>query len=247
MGGAQAALPGGEAPWEVITAAIGRPFARADWERALAERRVVLEREWGVALWRFRKDVGPVERGSVLAPEGFIWTFPHIARVAHLERGIRKHFEGPFAVEEKIDGYNVRVVRLGGRVLALTRNGSPCPFATDRLVDFPGVLRLLEREPGTILCAEIAGRGNPYNVLAPPWLDAEVALFAFDLGSIGRRRFMPPERRARVCADYGIRAAPLFGRFEPGQAAAIYEILRELDVRGGEGVALERGVARLGR
>ena len=35
----------------------------------------------------------------------------------------------------KVDGYNVRIVRLAGRLVPFTRGGFVCPFTDDRLAD----------------------------------------------------------------------------------------------------------------
>jgi putative ATP-dependent DNA ligase len=240
-------VPGLERPWEIIAAGIGRPFDEARWQKAIAQKRVVLEDEWGAPFWRFRKDVGHVDRGSVVCAEGFLWEFPHIARIAHLARGIQRTFPGSYLVEEKVDGYNVRIARVGGRALAFSRNGRPCPFATDRLRDFPGILALLDARPGAVVCAEVAGPGNPYNVMSPPWVEGDIAMPVFDLGAFGPRGFLGPEERAAVCARHGVAEVRSFGRFRPGEAVRVYEVVRQLDAEGGEGIVMkaEDGGARL--
>ncbi|GIW72707.1 MAG: RNA ligase [Planctomycetota bacterium] len=234
-----AVLPGLERPWEVVAAATGHPFDEGHWRRALAERRVRLEQDWAAPFFRFSRDCAPAARGSVILREGYLWDFPHIARVLHLERGLRRAFAGPFEVEEKVDGYNVRIVRTGGELLAFSRSGYVCPFATDRLRELPGLARLLAERPELVACAEVAGPGNPYNVESPPWIERDVRLVVFDLGTLGPRRFLPPAERNALLERYGIEGVRRFGVFEPTDAAGVFEVVRQLDAEGCEGVVLK--------
>jgi len=85
---------------------------------------------------RFTDDFKDIPRGTVLLKDTILWGYPHIGRIFQLSTGIREQFEGPFWVEEKVDGYNVRVFTHNGDVYALTRGGYVCAFTTDRVRDF---------------------------------------------------------------------------------------------------------------
>ena len=71
-----------------------------------------------------------------------------------MKPGLRQQFPGYFWAEEKMDGYNVRVARVGDRVVAITRGGYLCPFTSDRLPDLLD-LTIFEQHPDLIPCAEI--------------------------------------------------------------------------------------------
>lgn len=78
-----------------------------------------------------------------------------------IESGVPRHFKGSFFAEEKVDGYNAKVVNVAGRILAFTRSGQVCPFTTDRILDFLPT-PFFEDHPEWIICAEIAGPDNSY-------------------------------------------------------------------------------------
>jgi len=85
---------------------------------------------------RFSDDFKEVPRGTAFFQETVIWGYPHIGRIFMLEKGVAEQFKDPFWVEEKVDGYNVRIFRVGDEIIALSRGGYICPFTTDRVPDF---------------------------------------------------------------------------------------------------------------
>jgi putative ATP-dependent DNA ligase len=89
-----------------------------------------------------------------------------IGRMFHLGQGLDANFACPFWVEEKVDGYNVRIFAHENEVLAVTRRGYICPFTTDRIKDFINI-NLFTVYPNLIVCAEVAGPENPYNTAGP--------------------------------------------------------------------------------
>ena len=76
-----------------------------------------LARNWGKYeyLLRFDKEISHIERGTVLYEKDssfeIIMGFPKIRRAMVLDPTIKKHFIGleKVAVEEKMNGYNVRI------------------------------------------------------------------------------------------------------------------------------------------
>jgi hypothetical protein len=100
-----------------------------------------LEHE-GVRYVRAAADRHELRRGAVLLEGRVLPFYPRIGRVFHLEQGLAKlvwpRTDRVWA-EEKIDGYNVRLARAGGRVLPFTRGGFCCPFTADRLADLGDV------------------------------------------------------------------------------------------------------------
>ena len=117
------------------------------WDESIERHDVVREEFDGVCFYRVTKKVGVLGKGAIITREGILFDFPRIARIMHLENGIRKAFAQPFYVEEKVDGYNIRVARIQGRVLAFSRGAYVCPFSTDRIADFLDVKRYLMKIP----------------------------------------------------------------------------------------------------
>ncbi|WP_456452626.1 RNA ligase, partial [Thermococcus sp.] len=130
----------------------------------------VVEGEFeGIRYVRFRDSAKGFRRGTVVFENGdVVLGFPHIKRVVQLDMGIKRVFKNrPFYVEEKVDGYNVRVVKVKDRVLALTRGGFICPFTTERILDFVNE-EFFKDYPNLVLVGEMAGPESPYIVEGPP-------------------------------------------------------------------------------
>ncbi|RMH32558.1 MAG: RNA ligase [Nitrospirae bacterium] len=205
-----------------------------------AEASGVLEHQqaFDVPYRRFVDAYRIIPRGTVLLPEGIMPGYPKIGRIVSL-RGLARSFDGPFHVEEKIDGYNVRIVRSGGRYLAFTRSGLVCPFTTDRLPDLiaPSILEaVFTAHPDAIICAEVAGAANPYIDSHSARVPEDIALFAFDVMALDREHFWPMEERNRLFLEYGIPAVPMFGTYRATDLEPLRDIVRRLDEEGGEGI-----------
>ncbi len=207
-------------------------------DEALAAGKARREEILDVAYLRFRDDWHHIPRGTVIVEGRIVWGYPRIGRILRLETGLAEQFGGPFQAEEKIDGYNVRIVHAAGRALAFTRGGFLCPFTTDRLSDLMDT-SFLEAEPERVVCAEVAGPENPYLVGHPPFIAEDVRLFVFDLMPLDRPGFEPPDRRAALVEAARLPAAPVLGRYTPADLEALRALLRRLDAEGREGVVLK--------
>lgn len=206
---------------------------------AIACNKAAREEFQGLEYVRLRDTVAGYRRGSLVLPDASVIPgYPSIGRVQSLRAGLRRHYDGAFWVEEKMDGFNVRVFRWQGRTYAATRGGYICAFSTDRLPDLlDGAI--LEDEPGLVLCAEIAGPENPYLEGAPPGITEDVAAFVFDMMRMGRTGFLPQEEKMARLRDYGLPPAPIFGRFLPTDLDALQELVLRLDAEGSEGVVFK--------
>ncbi len=145
----------------------------------------------GIRYVRFRDSArGGFRRGTVVFENGDVVPgFPHIKRIVQLENGgVRRVFKGgePFYVEEKVDGYNVRVVKVGRRILALTRGGGfVCPFTTERILDFVDEGFFRDYPDLVLVGGEMAGPESPYIVEGPPYVEGGTSGFS---SSTSRRR-----------------------------------------------------------
>jgi putative ATP-dependent DNA ligase len=211
-------------------------------QQALDHRKARAEGFAELRYLRVTDDFHATPRGTVLAGERLVYGYPHIGRILELETGLALQFEQPFWVEEKVDGYNVRVARLGERAVALTRGGFVCPFTTDRLADLAD-LRILDDHPDLVLCAEVAGPDQPYVAGHPPHVTEGVQLFAFDLMEVGRPGFLPAADRERLLSAYGLTRPQRFGRFAPADWRAIQALVQRLDRERREGVVMKEDSA----
>ncbi|MDR4508487.1 MAG: RNA ligase [Candidatus Brocadiaceae bacterium] len=209
------------------------------WHESFGRQDVMCETFEDVSYYRVRKKVGLLERGAIVTPEGVLFAYPRIARILHLENGIRASYAQPFYIEEKIDGYNVRIARIKGRVLAFTRGAYVCPFSTDRIVDFLDVKHIFDENPELIICGEFAGPDNPYNKEYPPYVTKDVGFFSFDLMMLNKSYTVSVEEGYKIFDAYSIPTTKRFGRFSVSDVSRIKEIINELDDRGCEGIVMK--------
>ena len=210
---------------------------------ALQRRKARYELYGDLEYIRFTDDFKGYPKGTVQLPDGWIAGYPHIGRIYRLEQGLRQQFEAPFWVEEKIDGFNVRIFRHGDEVLALTRGGYICPFSTDRAPDLLDV-RIFSEHPDLVLCAEIAGPENPYTEGGPPFVTEDVRAFVFDLMRQNGQGFLPQEEKMGLTARFGLPAPEVYGRFTADRWAEVRDVLRRLDGEAREGVVLKEDSGR---
>jgi DNA/RNA ligase len=215
------------------------PFVR----QALERRRAHWEQFRGLRYVRLSEDFHGHPKGTVWMEGRLVPGYPHIGRISRLQQGLSQQLAGPFWAEEKVDGYNVRVLRHQGTTLALTRGGYVCPFTTDRLPDLlDGAL--LELAPHLVLCAEVAGPDNPYTIGAPPFVEHDVQAFVFDILDLTNGAFLPHEPRRELIRRHGLPAPLDFGRYVPGDWRTIQGLMRRLDAEGREGVVLKEDPPR---
>lgn len=186
---------------------------------------------------RFKDQVGGIPRGTVLIGGHAVPSYPSIGRIFALQRGLERVFgDAPFWAEEKIDGYNVRVFRLHGELLPLTRGGFVCPFTRDRLADLADLHPLFDRMGDAVLCCEVAGRMNPYIDACPPQAGEDVGLFAFDLMRLDRPGFVPLPERDAIFEELRIPRARVVGRFTTRDLRRVREEVLAQDRKRSEGL-----------
>lgn len=191
----------------------------------------------------FIDDLKQVQRGTAVFEEGIVYGYPRIGRMLVLQSGLAAQFSAPFWMEEKIDGFNVRIVRTQGKMIALTRGGYICPFTTDRLPDLLD-LSIFEQEPDLIVCGEVAGPDNPYLETSPPFIGEDVRLFVFDLMRLSQPGFLPQEEKIKLIEHYQLPSTEIFGRFTTEDLARIHDILLRLNDEWREGVVFKEDSPR---
>lgn len=183
-----------------------------------------------------------VERGTVIVADAdaVVRGYPSVPRVLVLETGVPAFFEPgtTVAVEEKLDGFNVRIADVG-EPLAFTRSGFVCPFTTARARDLLPLSSFFEDHPDEMLCAELIGSESPYTTHDYDDVDTNT----FRVFGIRDRESGDPlpvaERRDR-CEEYGFPQPRYFGRYDPKTAVeGVRDAIATLDAAGREGVVMK--------
>lgn len=193
-------------------------------------------------LFRFDKPVSFVEGGTsvFLEPFEIVRGFPKISRTLMLHPALLKHFSSirKVAVEEKMNGYNVRVALIGDKLVALTRGGFICPYTTEKAND------LIERRffhdyPDLVLCGEMVGPDSPY--VPKTFYNIEsLEFFVFDIREKNSGKPLPVIKRRELMDEYRINSVRLFGEFDIGQAhVEIADIIKSFGDTLREGVVIK--------
>ncbi len=191
---------------------------------------------------RARDDGEGIKRGDVFIGRRKISHYPQIGRILTLKEGIFRNFKESFFVEEKFDGYNVRVFHQDGRLFALTRGGIVCPFSTDKLQFYDETLQVFfKKYPLYVLVGELVGMHNPYMDAPTTYeLEKDVEIRFFDIMDVDGNLLLP-EEKYRIFEEFGIPSVNTFGRFSSNKPD--YEKLREvvlsLNAKRREGIVLK--------
>jgi len=201
---------------------------------------------WGKheALLRFDKEISGIERGTVVYEKdgGFekILGFPKIRRAMVLEPTLKKQFRKirSLAVEEKMNGYNVRVAKIKGEVIALTRSGYICPYTSER-AKVKLNLEFFDKHPNLVLYGEMVGPDNPY-VPKTSYEIESIKFFIFDVREKNTGKPLPIALRRKLLKSYGFFQVKLFGEFPLEKAPAeIKKIIQQLGKIEHEGVVIK--------
>lgn len=212
--------------------------ARFKAEAAIQEGKAKREEQLGLRYVRFSDDSPDFPRGTALFEDALISGYPQIGRIVALRSGLGEQFAGSFWAEEKINGFNVRIARVGDQIVALSRGGFICPFTTDRVRDLMDVT-VFEAEPDLVICAEVAGPENPYNEGAPPFIPADVQLFTFDLMRQGSDRFLGQEEKMTLIERHRLPSTAIFGEYNQQNVDELESIALNLNREGREGIVFK--------
>jgi len=203
-------------------------------EEALKKGKAQLKKE-DINYIRFRSSFKGVERGTVIAPgKKIIWGFPHIKRIFTLEKGMRRNIsEGTVYLEEKIDGFNVRIAKIGGKIYAFSRGGFLDFFVTEKVRE-PELEKFFEDHPKYILCGEMIGN-TPYT---KPTKEFDVRLFVFDIND-GHNNYLPCEMKYEILRKYDIPSVPLIGKFKTDDFKKLNRIVLDFNKARKEGIVIK--------
>ena len=197
---------------------------------------------------QFKKDLGPVESGTMVnggETIHIIRGFPKIRRALLLQPALNKHFSKEVAVEEKMNGYNVRIAQIDQQIIALTRGGYICPYTTRKATEILDLDDFFQNNPEMVICGEMVGTLNPY-----------VSHYYPEVGKLGFRIFDLREKQSntpltvmdkrKLLKEYGLEPVHLMGIFPVDEAPEkIMGIVRDLGVNNREGVVMKDPMMQL--
>jgi len=157
-----------------------------------------------------------------------------------LKPAIEAHFFDvkTVCVEEKMNGFNVRIVTFDGKIIAITRGGYVCPYSTERAQKFLDI-DFFEEHPELVLHGEMVGPDNPY-IPKKIYNVESLELFVFDIRHKHTGIPLPLHERRQLAEEYGFTQVRLFGEFSKEEAPLkISEIIRELGKIEHEGVIIK--------
>lgn len=205
-----------------------------------------LAQNWGKYeyLLRFDKEISQIERGTVLYDKNgsfeTIMGFPKIRRAMVLDPTIKRHFNGieKVAVEEKMNGYNVRIAIAKDEILAITRSGYICPYTTQKAKEKLN-LKFFEDFPKLVLYGEMVGPDNPY-VPKEIYGVESVEFYIFDIREKNSGNPLPIKKKQEILEKYGFLQVRFFNEIPLETAAEeIGKIIRNLGEKIHEGVVIK--------
>ena len=228
-------------PFDLIQERTGVPSSRL--KVAFARGSLRLLESAGMQALLFKKPLGDLEAGTVIYlgdETEVIRGFPKIRRTLLLSPTIQEHFRDRVAVEEKMNGYNVRIACLSsGETVALTRGGHVCPFTTRKAQELLDLSEFFREHPDLVICGEMIGRDNPYVSQDYPEV-GPLGFRVFDLREKNTNRPLPVEERRALLDSYGLPNVRLFGVYPIDEAASeVADIIRALGMAGREGVVMK--------
>jgi putative ATP-dependent DNA ligase len=196
----------------------------------------------GFPAMQFKKDVGILETGTVIYFRDKIEVirgFPKIRRTLMLSPTLKNHFKDKIAVEEKMNGYNVRIASIGDEIIALTRRGYVCPYTTKKALELMDLNTFFDDNPDLIICGEMVGTENPY-----------VSHYYEEIGTLGFRVFdvrkkisnepFSLKEKIELLEKYDLPVVRLIGIYDVNEAPSIIKkVIKEIGSTSREGIVMK--------
>ncbi len=191
--------------------------------------------------YKLDRSFGGFEGGTLVAKTvdsvRVVRGYPKIRRALVL-KAISKRFKGEVVIEEKLNGYNVRVVMFGRNVYAITRGGYICPYTTEKArISFD--TDFFRDHPNLMLCCEAVGEESPF-VPKEVYGIKRLDFFVFDIRDMRTNRPLPVREKLRISEEYGFKTAPVLAEVDAKRAHEVaIDIIRELGRKGREGIVVK--------
>ncbi len=196
----------------------------------------------GVKGIQFRKRVGKIEAGTMICLGDkieIIRGFPKIRRTLMLTPSLKMHFNQEVAVEEKMNGYNVRIALVNNKITAFTRGGYICPYTTKKVPEIMEMADFFGDHPEFVICGEMVGTENPY-VTHNYREIGNLGFRIFDLREKASNKAMNVQDKVETLEFYGLPHVKLFGIIDINDAPErIFELVIELGREDREGVVIK--------
>ncbi|MEM4523768.1 MAG: RNA ligase, partial [Archaeoglobaceae archaeon] len=191
--------------------------------------------------YRLEKKFGPYEEGTVVIKgiDGLkvVRGFPKIRRILHLEAGLKRHFgEREIVVEEKMNGYNVRIVKVGKKIYAITRGGLICPYTTEKAREKVSE-DFFNEYSEFMLCCEAVGKASPY-VMDQYGIEG-LEFFLFDVRHCRSNVPLSIRRKEEIAKNFGLKIVEILKKCKATDIEEIKKVIVELHRKNREGVVFK--------
>lgn len=196
----------------------------------------------GIPALQFKKDVGSIEAGTLIYLKDkidVIRGFPKIRRTLILSPNVKNHFKDKITVEEKMNGYNVRIASIGDEIVALTRRGYLCPYTTKKAVQLLELDDFFQDYPDMVICGEMVGTDNPYVSHYYPEI-GNLGFRVFDLRKKITNEPLPLKNKYEILKKYELPTVRVLGTFDVDEIyQKIKEIINKMGEENREGVVMK--------
>ncbi len=211
-------------------------------ERSFKNGNIKFYNNYGIKGLQFRKSVGKVEAGSMICfgdKIEIIRGFPKIRRTLMLYPSLEIHFNNEVAVEEKMNGYNVRIALINNKIVAFTRGGFVCPYTTKKAPEIMDMSTFFIDHPELVICGEMVGSENPY-VTHHYREIGKLGFRIFDLREKGSNKALPVQEKVQLLDSYSLPRVNFFGILKIDEAPErIFELVLQLGKDDREGVVIK--------
>lgn len=191
---------------------------------------------------QFRKSVGKVESGTMVCFSNEIHVirgFPKIRRTLMLQGALEPHFNNEIVVEEKMNGYNVRIAYLDPEIIAFTRGGYVCPYTTKKASEIMDLSEFFQDNPDLVICGEMLGTDNPYVSHYYPEI-GKLGFRIFDIREKFSGKPLSIKKKRNMLEKYNLPPVRLLGVYSLSEAPSkILELVKKLGEDGREGVVMK--------
>lgn len=222
----------------------------SDVKRSIERKIISMDEYKGNKYIIFKKKVKHIERGTVLFLDSgdYIVGYPKIRRALTLYPTLKKYFIDKIVIEEKLDGYNVRIGKINNNVIAITRGGRICPFTTKKVFNLLDTA-ILDDYPDLVLCGEMIGYNNPYVSKYYPEVShiysddnnivENLGFYIFDIRNKYTNEPFTIDEKLKMLKKYNLPHLEPLDIVDKSDVDRVKEIINSLNEEGREGIVLK--------